>query len=128
VPADELGELEHGGQVGVDQVLQVLWALLFRRAGVRDSGVVDQDVDLAETAGSGPHQSLAVGGVAHVAGHRQRVPQPRGQLEVCLMPARGEDDAGARAVQHLREPSAKPGGRAGHDRDPAIERAHGTSR
>ena len=74
------------------------------------------------------HQSLTVGGAAHVAGHRQRVPQPRGQLEVFLMPAGGEDDAGARAVQHLRESPAKPGGRAGHDRDPAIERGHGISR
>jgi len=44
------------------------------------------------------------------------------------MPAGGEDDAGARAGQHLSEPSAKPGGCAGHDRDPAIERGHGTSR
>ena len=63
------------------------------------------------------HQRLAVGGLAHVAGHRQRVAQPRGQVEIVLVPAGGKDDAGARAVQHLREAPAKPGGRPGHDRD-----------
>jgi hypothetical protein len=61
-------------------------------AGLRDSGV-DQDVDLAVTADSGSHQRLAVRGAAHVAGHRQRVHQPRSQLEVCLMSAEGEDDS-----------------------------------
>jgi hypothetical protein len=40
------------------------------------------------------------------------------------MPTGGQDDAGARAVQHLREPPAKSRGRASHDRDPAIERGH----
>jgi hypothetical protein len=44
------------------------------------------------------------------------------------MPSGGEDDAGTRAVQHLRESPATSRGRAGHDRDPAIERGHDASR
>ena len=51
-------------------------------------------------------QSLAIGGDPHVAGHWPCVAQLRGQVEVLPVPAGGEDEAGPRPVQHLREAAA----------------------
>ena len=67
------------------------------------------------------HECLTVGGVADVARHRQRLVELRGELDVEVVAAGGEDDAGACAVQHLREAPAQARRRAGHDRDPTVE-------
>ena len=99
----------------------MLGRLVLGRPGVGDPGVVHQHVDPAEARVDGADECLAVGRVADVARHRQRLAQLRGELDVEVVAAGGEDDAGPRAVQHLREAPAQARRRAGHDRDPTVE-------
>jgi hypothetical protein len=96
VPADELSQREQPGEVGVDEALPVLGALVLGGPGVGDSGVVDQDVDLAEVLKGRADQRLAISGQAHVAGCRPGVAQLCGQAEVFCVPPGGEYEAGAR--------------------------------
>ena len=53
-------------------------------------------------------QGLAIGGDPHVTGRWPCAAQLRGQVEVLPVPAGGEDEAGPRLVQHLREAPAQP--------------------
>ena len=73
-------------------------------------------------------QVCAAGGLADVAGHRQRLVQRGGERDVGVVAAGGEDDAGTGAVQGLGETRAQAGRRAGDDRDTAVEPVHGVRR
>jgi hypothetical protein len=120
-PADELGEREQAGQVRLDQVLDVLGRLVLGGPGVGDACIVDEYVHPPEAFVDRADEGLAVGRVAAVARHRQGLAQLRGERDVEVVAAGGEDDAGARAVQHLCEAPAQARRRAGHERDPTVE-------
>ena len=103
----------------------VVVAVLGRRLAPDDAGVVDQDVDPAERRDRLGHQASAAARSARsaVSGDRapagalgDRVGGGRGRLL-----ARVQRDVGAGAGERDRHAGAEPAGRAGHERDLAVE-------
>ena len=86
-------------------VLQLAERLIFQRAVVAHPGVVDQDVEPAETISHGCGHRLPMRRGSYIPGHRDHI-EPRGQLLKAVCPPGRDHDIGARLAQHLREPPA----------------------
>ena len=103
-----------------DGRLVLLARLVERRAAEREAGVVDEDVEAAETLDRLRDEALAARGVGDVELERDLGLEP-------LDPPRAARDAHAGGCERGRRRPADAGRGAGHDRPLAaqVERSHG---
>src|SRR5690606_22926381 len=112
-------QVEPGGEVDAQDVVELLGGLRERVGRSRTTGVVDEDVHRTVDAGCGGDEALAVGGDRDVAFDRHDGWQVRGQRgETVRSAGRGDDGRPGRG-EGPGEPVTQTRGRAGDHGDAA---------
>ena len=118
-------QAEDAGEIDLEDVVPVVVAMRGGRLTADQPGVVDQDVDPAERRERLGHQAVGRRAIGEVGGEGDRA--AAGALGNRVGGGRGrpfarvQHDLGARAGERDRHAGAESAGRAGHERDAAVE-------
>ncbi|HEY2640003.1 MAG TPA: hypothetical protein VGI66_09000 [Streptosporangiaceae bacterium] len=101
--------------------VQLVERLIFQRAVIADTGIVDQDVESAEMIFHGCNHRLPVRGGSDITGHRDRIEFVHQPLKA-VRPPGGHHDICARFAQYPRESLAQARRRSCNESHPARKK------